>query len=260
MTRIPSNFAATNSSTSTLPRSINDLDLGTFLDLMIAELQNQDPLNPLDNKDMLAQISQLREVGATDQLTKTLESVLLGQNIASATNLIGADITALSNDGQNVEGSVGRVEIVDGSPKLHVQQRVRAKGSSEEGNVAAGTYNYRIVWEDETGKLWGIELSGENSVTTTGKDAVDRAIRLSNLPETDGPKQIYRTNADGDEPYRLVGVVAGPAASMIDRLSDAERSHQEFDRWHEVYRSTNTTRSYEVKLENVRDIRPPSGA
>ena len=45
--------------------AINDIDLGTFLRLMIAELQNQDPLNPLDNKDMLAQISQIREVGAT---------------------------------------------------------------------------------------------------------------------------------------------------------------------------------------------------
>src|SRR5687767_660853 len=99
MSRIPSTLNTSPGERSfTNTDAINDLELGTFLELMIAELQNQDPLNPLDNKDMLAQISQIREVGATDKLTKTLESVLLGQNIASATNLIGADISALSDD------------------------------------------------------------------------------------------------------------------------------------------------------------------
>jgi flagellar basal-body rod modification protein FlgD len=258
MTRIPStNLLGNSSQTSGLPRSINDLDLSTFLDLMIAELQNQDPLNPMDNKDMLAQISQLREVGATDRLTKTLDSVLLGQNITSATNLIGADISALSNDGKNVEGNVRRVEISDSSPKLHVEEVVGATGAGGEGNIEAGKYNYRILWQDEAGKMWGIELSGATAVTTTGKDGIDRAIELNNLPDTPGPKQIYRTDGKGHEPYRLVGVIDGSASSMVDRLSDEERMDVEFDRWQEVYRSTNISRSYEVKLENIRDIRPP---
>ncbi len=258
MSRIPANSASTNTATSNLPRSINDLDLSTFLDLMIAELQNQDPLNPLDNKDMLAQISQLREVGATDQLTKTLNSVLLGQNIASATNLIGADISALSTSGENVEGSVRRVEILDGSPTLHVEERMLAKGATTDGNVEAGEYSYRVLWQDEEGQYWGIELSGEDAITTAGKNGVDRSISIDNLPPTAGIKQIYRTDADGEEPYRLVGQAHGQQASFVDSLSDDQRSQAEFDRWEEVRRSTKTSRSYEVKLENVRDIRPPA--
>src|SRR3990172_5794435 len=116
MTRIPTTL---NSPAASKPfdgsaEAIEDIDLGTFLRLMIAELQNQDPLNPLDNKDMLAQISQIREVGATDRLTETLDSVLLGQNIASATNLIGTDISALSDDGESVAGVVNRVSIDKG--------------------------------------------------------------------------------------------------------------------------------------------------
>src|SRR3989304_422359 len=98
------NSPAVNQPFDGASEAIEDIDLGSFLELMIAELQNQDPLNPLDNKDMLAQISQIREVGATDKLTKTLESVLLGQNIASATNLIGATIDGLSDDNQRVAG------------------------------------------------------------------------------------------------------------------------------------------------------------
>src|SRR5205809_5466310 len=85
---------------------INDVDMNTFLKLMITELQQQDPLNPMDNKDMLNQIAQIRAVGASDKLTKTLDSVLLGQNISSATNLMGADISALTDNGQAITGIV----------------------------------------------------------------------------------------------------------------------------------------------------------
>src|SRR3954453_8999779 len=103
--------SSTKSSKPTSAYAINDLDLSTFLKLMITELQQQDPLNPLDNKDMLNQIPQIRSIGASDKLTSTLDSVLLGQNIASATNLIGADISALSDDGQSIQGVVNRISI-----------------------------------------------------------------------------------------------------------------------------------------------------
>src|SRR4029078_4946516 len=130
--------------------------------------QNQDPLNPMDNKDMLAQISQLRQVGATDKLTQTLDSGLFGQNIASATNLIGADISALSDDGQNVEGMVSRISIADGTPKLHLDKQVSGEPTSGDGDIGAGKYNYRVVWENSNGQLTGIELSGDKAITTTG--------------------------------------------------------------------------------------------
>jgi flagellar basal-body rod modification protein FlgD len=258
MTRIPTTLGAASPASSGIPRSLNDLDLSTFLNLMIAELQNQDPLNPLDNKDMLAQISQLREVGATDRLTETLDSVLLGQNIASATNLIGADIAALSDDGENIEGIVRRVSIVDNSPKLHVERDTQAAGTGGDGDIEAGTYNYRVVWEDELGRPFGFELSGAKAVTTAGKEGVDQAILISNLPVTKGPKQIYRSGADGDEPYRLVGTVNdGSHGTFVDRLSDGERSQAQLTWWNTVQRSTNISRSYEISLKNVSAIRPP---
>src|SRR6476660_9039035 len=117
-----SNSSHSNSGSSTSTgNAINDIDMNTFLKLMITELQQQDPLNPMDNKDMLNQIAQIRAVGASDQLTKTLNSVLLGQNITSATNLMGADISALTDNGQAITGIVNRVAIDKGVPKLHVE-------------------------------------------------------------------------------------------------------------------------------------------
>ena len=47
-----------------------DTNLDDFLKLMIAELQNQDPLDPMENSEMLQQLSQMRSIGATDKLTE----------------------------------------------------------------------------------------------------------------------------------------------------------------------------------------------
>jgi flagellar hook assembly protein FlgD len=250
-----STLASDKAKTST--DAINDIDLNTFLKLMIAELQNQDPLNPLDNKDMLAQISQIREVGATDKLTQTLDSVLLGQNISSATNLIGADISALSDDGQSITGIVDRVSIDKGSPKLHVENMSVITRSDEDGDIAAGTYGYRVVWQDEAGNLIGLDSSGDEAIQTSGIDGVDTALKLVNLPKTTGSKQVYRTDSSGQEPYQLVGtIVDGDQGTFVDKLSDADRSSTRLTQ--PFSRAQTAARSYEVSLNNISAIRPPS--
>jgi hypothetical protein len=233
--------------------AINDIDLGTFLTLMIKELQNQDPLNPLDNKDMLAQISQIREVGATDKLTATLNSVLLGQNISSATNLIGAQISALSDDGERVNGVVDRISIDKGEPKLHVENPAGVIPSNAEGNVEAGIYSYRVVWDDGKGNLIGLDF--DKTIRTTGTEGLDQSILLHNLPVTSGQKQIYRTDGTGSGSYQLVGVIAGKQGSFTDKLADDERNETRLTR--EFSRSVIAARSYDVSLNNVAEIQPP---
>lgn len=257
MTEISSIGQGNESRSLSSANSLNDLDLDSFLKLMITELRNQDPLNPLDNKDMLAQISQIREVGATDKLTETLESVLLGQNIASATNLIGAHVSALSDDNQNVAGLVERVTLDGGKPKLHVALPTEATPSSIDGHIEEGTYSYRIIWKDQQGVRHGIELSGENAVSTTGTPETDTSIMLNNLPVTPGTKEIYRTDRTGAGIYRLVGVVSdGAQNSFVDVFSDEERfGPQETGQFQ---RSTNLQRKYTVSMNNVSEIRPPS--
>jgi len=115
-----SGLGGTTQSNSTAGHKINELNMDDFLKLMISELQNQDPLNPTDNSQMLQQISQIREIGSTDKLTSTLDSVLLGQNMVSATTMIGKQVKGIGEDGRNVEGTVDRVTVVGGSPSVHI--------------------------------------------------------------------------------------------------------------------------------------------
>jgi flagellar basal-body rod modification protein FlgD len=249
MLRIPSTTAAGGSSTQSAD-AINNIDLDVFLKLMITEMQNQDPLNPLDNKDMLAQISQIREVGATDKLTSTLDSVLLGQNITSSTNLIGSEISAISDDNQRVSGKVNRVSIEDGQPKLHLDLGMKGEPSVETGEVEKGTYSYRVVWQGENGKLEGIELKDADAVST---DSASKSIRLSNLPVTKSAKQIYRTNSTGEGDYRLVATLDLSQSTYLDKTADDDRKETRqtmpFDS-DPKFRQ----RNFKVSLQNVSEI------
>jgi hypothetical protein len=219
---------------------------------MITELQNQDPLDPLKNDELLSQISQIREVGATDRLTQTLESVLLGQNIASATNLIGNYVNAISDENERVDGIVQRVSIADGVPKLNLENDTQVRPSGEPGNVEAGTYRYRVVWQGTNGQLLGLEL---DEIKTTGEVDTDRAIRISNLPISSGPKQVYRTDAEGDDSsFRLVATLTdGEKPSFVDTLSDDERSLLHLT---QPFLRVPAKRTFEISLNNVSEIRP----
>ena len=116
-----SSLTGANASTSQgAENALRDVDLDDFLKLMITELRNQDPLNPMDNVQILQTVSQIREIGATAKLNETLDAVLLGQNLTNAASLIGKQIRALTSDGDSVSGRVDRVTIAGGDVSLHV--------------------------------------------------------------------------------------------------------------------------------------------
>jgi flagellar basal-body rod modification protein FlgD len=93
---------------------LKDVDVSQFLNLMIAELQNQDPLNPMDNAAMIEQIGQLRSISSTDKLIGTLDSVLMGQNLTTAGTMIGKKVHALTDDAKDITGVVDRVSVETG--------------------------------------------------------------------------------------------------------------------------------------------------
>ncbi len=233
--------------------TLNELEMDDFLNLMIAELQNQDPLNPLDNADLIAQISQIREVGATEQLTQTLDSVLLGQNISSATNLIGADVVALNDEGQRVSGNVRVVSITDGQPRLDLAIDSTASAAGEVfGNIESGSYDYEVVWEDSAGTLFGIEIE---SVSTGSLANFQGAIQLNNLPPTSTAKQIYRTDRTGDGERKLVGELRdGQSTTFIDTSADNARTG---DPLTAQVQKVDFASKVTVSLNNVGEIRPP---
>ncbi|HEY2415854.1 MAG TPA: flagellar hook capping FlgD N-terminal domain-containing protein [Pirellulaceae bacterium] len=105
---------SSSSSTSSAVAGTNglqDLDINQFLQLMVSELMNQDPLNPMDNTQLVQQIGELRSIAASDQLTTSLQSLQTQQSLTTAASLIGKQVTALDSQNNNVSGTISAVTV-----------------------------------------------------------------------------------------------------------------------------------------------------
>jgi flagellar basal-body rod modification protein FlgD len=71
-----------------------------FLKLLVTQMKNQDPLNPMDNAQVTSQMAQISTVGGIDKLNQTISglssSLLASQSMQSA-NLIGRDVFAVGS-------------------------------------------------------------------------------------------------------------------------------------------------------------------
>lgn len=91
-----------------------------YIKLMVTELQNQDPLNPMDNSQMLQQVSQISAIQSNNSLSSTLTSMSLGESLAAASSMIGKGVIGKTEDGTAVQGIVDSASIKEGKAYLNV--------------------------------------------------------------------------------------------------------------------------------------------
>ncbi|MDR3234735.1 MAG: flagellar hook capping protein [Planctomycetaceae bacterium] len=114
------NSSASAATTAASSDRMNELTMSDFINMMTAELTNQDPTNPMSNTEMLSQISQIRSITSNDRLTSGIEALTLGQSLSTASSLIGKTITGVNSISETITGKVDKVTIEDGKAKLFV--------------------------------------------------------------------------------------------------------------------------------------------
>lgn len=94
-----------------------DLGRDAFLQLLVLELQSQDPLEPVKNSDMVAQLAQFSSLEQMESLNNSFE-LLSGNvdqlNFISAQGLLGKYVEGVNQEGEVAQGIVGSVYL-DGS-------------------------------------------------------------------------------------------------------------------------------------------------
>jgi len=91
-----------------------------FIKMMITQLQNQDPLEPAKNDQLLAQMSQIGQLEASQSLQENLKNLVLQNNIGSASNLIGKMVIGQDERGEPISGLVTSVRIENNSVMLEL--------------------------------------------------------------------------------------------------------------------------------------------
>jgi flagellar basal-body rod modification protein FlgD len=107
MTTPVSQLAGSSAYTATEAPSRNDqLDKDAFLKLLVAQLRYQDPLNPADPQDFMAQTAQFHSVEKLEELTELSTASNRAQQLAAASSLVGRTVSWYGEDGQIRSGTV----------------------------------------------------------------------------------------------------------------------------------------------------------
>lgn len=201
----------------------NEMGQDEFLKLMIAELNNQNPLDPQDNGEFIAQLAQFSTVEGLDKLNTTTESMSDGMRSSQA-------LQASSLVGQSV--------IVDGNEMGLLLNQGIISGYSD---LPESTTDLKLTIEDENGRLLeqfslGNHGKGEMSIRWDGLnlmqdgEIVDFDYSQLNrqefyvdengdqvLDESGNP--IYAPYPPGEYSFKVTGSIEGKTENFTTLMS-----------------------------------------
>ncbi|MFP5076328.1 flagellar hook assembly protein FlgD [Rhizobium sp. YIM 134829] len=126
------NTNTTNQSDSSKAASKATLNYDSFLKLLVAQLKNQDPTQPMDSAQQMAQLASFSQVEQTIKTNSNLENLLQRTSLSEANAAIGKTVT--SDDGK-ITGVVkevtlysdGIIALLDNGKKLPIGPGVTLK-------------------------------------------------------------------------------------------------------------------------------------
>mgnify|MGYP002640402352 CR=1 FL=1 len=188
--------AASYSDVSSAPASYGSQELSqeTFLNLLITQLQNQDPLNPQESQEFVAQLAQFSSLEQLMTLNEGMDTLYLAtssMNNASMTQLIGKQVVAYG-DTFNYDGE-GSVDLLYDAAGEASEATLNIM--DDDGNVVASVTLGSLA-EGEGTVTW-------NGQTTSGATAEEGIYTF----------EIEATDTDGDE-VTVYSMVSGVVDTM----------------------------------------------
>lgn len=121
---IGSNKSTNASGASSTGNAQFNLTPSDFLNLMITQLQHQDPTQPTDSSQILSQMSQIGSLQASDSLQTSLAQFGLQTSISSASSMIGKTVKGLDANSKPQTGIVNSVSVANNAVSLQLDTGV----------------------------------------------------------------------------------------------------------------------------------------
>ncbi len=109
-----------NSAFQAAPAAANSLDADQFMHILLAQLTHQNPLEPMDNAEMMTQFSQLNSLQELREIHTSMDKVSASNQVMYLASLIGKTVKVNRPDGNVLEGVVGEVFTEKDNPQLRV--------------------------------------------------------------------------------------------------------------------------------------------
>ncbi len=164
MQAISSDILSLINSPQNQDQNSNDLGQEDFINLMITQLRNQDPFEPLQSGEFIGQLAQFGTVSGISELQNSvsdLASSLISNQTLQATNLIGKSALVPSDSLNLVEGETAKGAIATSAPTNNVTVSVFDAAGNLVNSIPLGVVNEGLkefTWD-------GSDASGNQAPT-----------------------------------------------------------------------------------------------
>lgn len=172
-----------------------NLSSGEFLQIILSELSNQDPLAPNDTAAILEQLSSIRNIETQTQLDEQLNSLVTQNAISTSANFIGKFVRGLDANNNTAEGIVESLSVRDGKPVLNLAGGAELSGDRVTEVEDLGDLDTQVVQQLlanlqvlDSGTLIGRDVVGQVASVNGGTRQVSG--RVTGISVIDGQIQL----------------------------------------------------------------------
>jgi flagellar basal-body rod modification protein FlgD len=90
------------------------------MNMMVKQLENQDPLNPTNSDQLMTQMSAIGQMESSTNLDTTLSTLGTQTQIGSASSLMGKQVQGIDINNNSVTGVVTAVQVASGGVSLQL--------------------------------------------------------------------------------------------------------------------------------------------
>lgn len=194
-----------------------------FLTLLVAQMRNQDPLNPLDNAQVTSQLAQINTVRGIEQLNSSMTRVAAASTSVSPLSAVGLLGRQVLVEGEQFEWSSADAAPVNQDPTMPEIDRDAARSVRVGFEIPAAARFVRVEIVDASGRVVhardyaepeaGVHTLDWDGIDTDGNAVASGKYRLRayGVDENAGESQVTAL-----VPARVHGVNQGPGGARLE--------------------------------------------
>jgi Flagellar hook capping protein len=194
-----------------------------FLKLLVAQMRNQDPLNPLDNAEVTSQLAQINTVRGIEQLNASMTKVATASTAVSPLSAVGLLGRQVLVEGNRFEWTDPDAGIVNNDPTMPNVDLSDSKSVRVGFELSAAARAVRVEIVDAAGRVvhardFSEPEAGVHTLDWDGIDTDGRAVSSGKYT-----LRAYGVDENGGEsrvvalvPARVNGVSQAPGGARLD--------------------------------------------